>query len=99
MSIERKKSIIQRFNHILHKFLIERDRINSRMNHSISNRKLALFATALSLLIIVIALFITPYLGLANDNTVIRVMKHSGLAYLPQDQEKGIYILRGNIKW
>lgn len=59
-----------------------RFRINRLMSGKSSDKMMALLVTLVSMIIMIIALFIPPYIGVANDGTVSETMRTVGLDYI-----------------
>lgn len=57
-------------------------RINRLMSGKSSDKMMALLVTLVSMIIMIIALFIPPYIGVANDGTVSETMRTVGLDYI-----------------
>ncbi len=68
----------------------KRKALNSYMRGKYSSTTVGVCAAALCALLLMIMLFIPPYLGVAGDGSIAmtKVMNASGLAYLPKDADK-----------
>ncbi len=67
-----------------------RHRVNTRMEGKYSSTLIALVATAVASIIMIIMLFIPNYLGVADDGSISRVMKSAGVYYI-QTEVSDIY--------
>lgn len=87
----KRKSIYTTLTSVLETAKHIRRRLNKRMAQHYSPFLMSLGAAAACMLVMVIMLFIPPYLGIANDSMANQKMRVSGLDYLEGDtgQEEG----------
>lgn len=81
---------INKVVNLLRKIISIKNHINKKMEGKYSPSLIALVATALSTLLMVIMLFLPNYLGVADDGTISRVMNSSGIYYI-QSEISDIY--------
>ncbi len=64
-----------------------KNHINKRMEGKYSSSLIALVATALAALLMIMILFIPNYLGVADDGSISRVMNSAGIYYMQTEVE------------
>lgn len=67
---------------ILYRLVGRRDRIDAFMKDRASPVKIALLASTAAGIIMTVMLFIPPYKGVADDGSLYKVMRRSGLVYI-----------------
>jgi hypothetical protein len=80
--IKKKRSML--FNFFL-KLKKMRQKINDRMSEHYSPIRLAFMSTVVCMIMMIIILFTSPYLGVANDSIANNKMSAYGLKYLEKD--------------
>ena len=73
---------------LLRKVKAYKDKMNKRMEHAYSASAIATYATAASLILLVIMLFVPNYLGVADDGSLAKVMNSAGLNYIQSDVDE-----------
>ena len=102
------RKLITAFRNAWSKLKSIRSKINKLMGGRSSDKKMALLVTLVSMVIMIIALFVPPFIGVANDGTVSETMRTVGLDYINSSVDenynnyfvrtyKNVYANRGSV--
>lgn len=82
--------IIKRLVSIIHRLGEFRKRLNNKIGSRYSPTLIGISVAVISGILLMIMLFVPPYLGVADDGTVEKVMNSAGIYYI-QDESNDIY--------